>query len=53
MAALGLETYAVSSQQVEQVRVRTPLVVPSWPAEWEQDLVELQVQLAQHASLPS
>ncbi|KAL4133906.1 hypothetical protein PRIC2_004222 [Phytophthora ramorum] len=36
-------------QQHEEGRARTPLVVPSWPVEWEQDLVLLQAQLAANA----
>ncbi|KAG6617292.1 Pyrroline-5-carboxylate reductase [Phytophthora cinnamomi] len=36
-----------------EIRGKTPLVVPNWPAEWEQDLVELQAQLAAHALVQS
>ncbi|KAE9294543.1 hypothetical protein PF008_g24521 [Phytophthora fragariae] len=52
MNALGqmdVEANSDKTQQEEEVRVKTPLLVSSWPAEWEQDLVELQTQLAQHA----
>ncbi|KAL3664064.1 hypothetical protein V7S43_010950 [Phytophthora oleae] len=37
------------NQEEEVVRAKTPLVVPSWPVEWEQDLAELQQQLVAHA----
>ncbi|KAG6617291.1 Pyrroline-5-carboxylate reductase [Phytophthora cinnamomi] len=36
-----------------EIRGKTLLVVPSWPAEWEQDLVELQAQLVAHALVQS
>ncbi|KAG7381515.1 Pyrroline-5-carboxylate reductase 1, mitochondrial [Phytophthora pseudosyringae] len=36
-------------QQEERVRAKTPLEVPTWPEEWEQDLNELQEQLAANA----
>eukprot|EP00644_Phytophthora_capsici_P003220 jgi/Phyca11/103006/e_gw1.7.876.1 len=35
--------------EMEIGRTKTPLVTPSWPLEWEQDLAELQQQLVAHA----
>ncbi|OWY97281.1 hypothetical protein PHMEG_00032235 [Phytophthora megakarya] len=39
----------LEQEQQKMMRVKTPLVVPRYPAEWEQDLIELQAQLAAHA----
>ncbi|KAG1689724.1 hypothetical protein DVH05_001930 [Phytophthora capsici] len=43
------DTSEEHSQEEEIGRTKTPLVTPSWPLEWEQDLAELQQQLVAHA----
>jgi sirohydrochlorin ferrochelatase len=53
VAALGLEeglTADEEQQQESATRAKTPLEVPKWPLEWEQDLGLLQEELVAHAS---